>query len=161
MKMPGNMQAMMQQAQKMQQKMQEEIALIRVEASAGGGMVTVKMDGHKNVTGVKIDICKTKIAERNFTDGQRESTDRQGRHDKRAATIRRDLTYSARAILHEFDLSVGDSGSGWIDNGSVDLCSIDLCCQGNRGRDANQKKTNKSSHGILNCFLSRSRSTVR
>ena len=33
----------------MQQKMQEEIALIRVEASAGGGMVTVKMDGHKNV----------------------------------------------------------------------------------------------------------------
>ena len=54
MKMP-NMQAMMQQAQKMQQKMQEEVAQIRVEASAGGGMVTVKMDGHKNVTGVKID----------------------------------------------------------------------------------------------------------
>src|ERR1700733_3767265 len=55
MKMPGNMQAMMQQAQQMQKKMQEEIALIRVEASAGGGMVSVKMDGHKNVTGVKID----------------------------------------------------------------------------------------------------------
>ena len=54
MKVP-NMQAMMQQAQKMQQKMQEEVALIRVEASAGGGMVTVSMDGHKNVTGVKID----------------------------------------------------------------------------------------------------------
>jgi hypothetical protein len=55
MKMPGNMGAMMQQAQKMQQKMQEEVALIRVEATAGGGMVTVSMDGHKNVTGVKID----------------------------------------------------------------------------------------------------------
>jgi nucleoid-associated protein EbfC len=55
MKMPGNMQSMMQQAQKMQQKMQEEIALIRVEASSGGGMVTIKMDGHKNVIGVKID----------------------------------------------------------------------------------------------------------
>ena len=55
MKMPGNMQAMMQQAQKMQQKMQEEIAQIRVEASAGGGMVSVKMDGHKNVTAVRID----------------------------------------------------------------------------------------------------------
>ena len=55
MKMPGNMQAMMQQAQKMQQKMQEEIALIRVDASAGGGMVTVKMDGQKHVTAVKID----------------------------------------------------------------------------------------------------------
>lgn len=55
MKMPGNMGAMMQQAQKMQQKMQEEVALIRVEASAGGGMVTIHMDGHKNVTAVKID----------------------------------------------------------------------------------------------------------
>ncbi len=41
MKMPGNMQAMMKQAQQMQQRMQEEIELIRVEASAGGGMVTL------------------------------------------------------------------------------------------------------------------------
>ncbi len=55
MKMPGNMQAMMKQAQQMQEKLQEEIARIRVEASAGGGMVSVKMDGHKNVLGVKID----------------------------------------------------------------------------------------------------------
>jgi DNA-binding YbaB/EbfC family protein len=55
MKLPGNMQAMMKQAQQMQQKLQEEIAAIRVEASAGGGMVTVKMDGQKNVLAVKID----------------------------------------------------------------------------------------------------------
>ncbi len=55
MKLPGNMQAMMKQAEQMQKKLQEEIALIRVEASAGGGMVTVKMDGHKNCLGVKID----------------------------------------------------------------------------------------------------------
>ena len=58
MKLPGNMQQMqqmMQQAQKMQQKLQEEIAQIKVEASAGGGMVTVKMDGQKNVIGVRID----------------------------------------------------------------------------------------------------------
>ncbi len=55
MKMPGNMQNMMKQAQQMQQKLQEQIAAIRVEASAGGGMVTVKMDGHKNVLAVKID----------------------------------------------------------------------------------------------------------
>ena len=55
MKLPGNMQGMMKQMQQMQQKMQEEIALIRVEASAGGGMVTVKMDGQKNVLSVKID----------------------------------------------------------------------------------------------------------
>jgi len=49
------MQAMMRQAQQMQQRLQEEIAQIRVEASAGGGMVTVKMDGQKNVLAVKID----------------------------------------------------------------------------------------------------------
>ena len=55
MKLPGNMQNMMKQAQQMQERMQQEVALIRVEASAGGGMVTVKMDGKKNVTGVKID----------------------------------------------------------------------------------------------------------
>ncbi len=55
MKLPGNMQSMMKQAQQMQQRMQEEVAQIRVEATAGGGMVSVKMDGHKNVLGVKID----------------------------------------------------------------------------------------------------------
>jgi hypothetical protein len=55
MKMPGNMQAMMQQAQKMQEKLQAEVALIRVEGTAGGGMVAIRMDGHKNVLGVKID----------------------------------------------------------------------------------------------------------
>ncbi len=55
MKLPGNMQAMMQQAQKMQEKLQGEVALIRVEASVGGGMVTVKMDGNKHVLAVKID----------------------------------------------------------------------------------------------------------
>jgi DNA-binding YbaB/EbfC family protein len=55
MKIPGNMQSMMKQAQQMQQKLQEEIAAIRVEASAGGGMISVKMDGQKNVLGVRID----------------------------------------------------------------------------------------------------------
>src|SRR6202162_1178747 len=55
MKLPGNMQSMMKQAEQMQKKLQEEIALIRVEASAGGGMVTVKMDGKKTVLSVRID----------------------------------------------------------------------------------------------------------
>jgi hypothetical protein len=55
MKMPGNMQAMMKQAQQMQERLQQEIAQIRVEASAGGGMVTVKMDGQRNVLAVTID----------------------------------------------------------------------------------------------------------
>jgi DNA-binding YbaB/EbfC family protein len=53
MKMP-NMQNMMQQAQQMQKRMQEEIAKIQVEGSAGGGAVSIGMDGQKNVTSVKI-----------------------------------------------------------------------------------------------------------
>ncbi len=55
MKLPGNMQQMMRQAQQMQEKMQQEIAAIKVEATAGGGMVTVQMDGQKNLLSVKID----------------------------------------------------------------------------------------------------------
>jgi DNA-binding YbaB/EbfC family protein len=58
MKLPGgmgNMQNMMKQAQQMQQRMQEQIAAIRVEGTSGGGMVAIKMDGQKNVLGVKID----------------------------------------------------------------------------------------------------------
>jgi DNA-binding YbaB/EbfC family protein len=49
------MQAMLKQAQQMQERMLKEVEAIRVEASAGGGMVTIKMDGHKNVLGVTID----------------------------------------------------------------------------------------------------------
>ena len=55
MKMPGNMQQMMQQAQRMQEKMQQEIAQVKVEATAGGGMVTITMDGQKNLLSCKID----------------------------------------------------------------------------------------------------------
>ena len=55
MKLPGNMQQMMKQAQQMQEKLHQEIALIKVEATAGGGMVTVQMDGQKNLLAVKID----------------------------------------------------------------------------------------------------------
>jgi DNA-binding YbaB/EbfC family protein len=57
---PGmpNMQQMMQQVQKMQHDMeiaQEELRLETVEASAGGGMVTVKISGDLQVQAVKID----------------------------------------------------------------------------------------------------------
>jgi len=54
-KLPGNMQQMMAQAQKMQEKLHQEIALIKVEATAGGGMVSAQMDGQKNLISVKID----------------------------------------------------------------------------------------------------------
>ena len=50
-----NIQKLMRQAQQMQEKMQRELAELVVEASAGGGMVTVRMSGHKNLLGIAID----------------------------------------------------------------------------------------------------------
>jgi nucleoid-associated protein EbfC len=50
-----NIQAMMKQAQQMQEKMQKQMAEMRVEASAGGGMVTVVTNGAKQVLSLKID----------------------------------------------------------------------------------------------------------
>ncbi len=55
--MGGNMNNMIKQAQKMQQnmlKMQEEIEKEEFEASAGGGVVTVKMSGKKELLSVSI-----------------------------------------------------------------------------------------------------------
>jgi nucleoid-associated protein EbfC len=49
---------MMKEAQKLQEKMlamQEEIAKRKVEATAGGGMVTVEANGKQEITAIKID----------------------------------------------------------------------------------------------------------
>jgi DNA-binding YbaB/EbfC family protein len=46
---------MMQQAQQMQEKLQRQMLDMRIEASAGGGMVTVVVNGHKQVQSLKID----------------------------------------------------------------------------------------------------------
>ena len=50
-----NIQKMMQQAQAMQSKMQEELSAMKIEASSGGGMVVVEMSGAKEVLAVRID----------------------------------------------------------------------------------------------------------
>lgn len=50
-----NIQAMMQQAKQMQEQMQQRMAELRVDATAGGGMVTVTMSGTKQLVSLKID----------------------------------------------------------------------------------------------------------
>ena len=50
-----NIQKMMQQAQAMQTKMQEELAAMKIEATAGGGMVTIEMSGAKDILAVRIE----------------------------------------------------------------------------------------------------------
>jgi DNA-binding YbaB/EbfC family protein len=50
-----NIPEMMKQAQQMQERLQREMAAIRVEGNAGGGMVTVQVNGSKQVQSVVID----------------------------------------------------------------------------------------------------------
>jgi DNA-binding YbaB/EbfC family protein len=50
-----NVQQMMKQAQQMQERLQKQMAELRVEATAGGGMVTVVMNGAKQVQSIAID----------------------------------------------------------------------------------------------------------
>jgi len=46
---------MMKQAQQMQERLQKQMADLRVEATAGGGMVIVTMNGSKQLLSVRID----------------------------------------------------------------------------------------------------------
>ena len=50
-----NIQDMMKQAQVMQERLQTEMAAVRVEGNAGGGMVVVRVNGAKQVQSITID----------------------------------------------------------------------------------------------------------
>jgi nucleoid-associated protein EbfC len=50
-----NIQQMMKQAQQMQERMQKQMAEMRIEATSGGGMVTVVINGSKQVLSLTID----------------------------------------------------------------------------------------------------------
>jgi DNA-binding YbaB/EbfC family protein len=50
-----NMQQLMKQAQKMQEQLQKNMEATVVDASAGGGMVSVKMNGNKQLLSVQIE----------------------------------------------------------------------------------------------------------
>ena len=50
-----NIQNMMKQAQQMQERLQKQMAEMRVEATAGGGMVTVVVNGGKQLQSIRID----------------------------------------------------------------------------------------------------------
>ena len=50
-----NPQKLMKQLQQAQERMQQEIAALQIEAASGGGMVKVVMDGQKNLVSLRID----------------------------------------------------------------------------------------------------------
>ena len=49
-----NIGKMMKDLQKMQTKMQEDLQTLEVEGSAGGGIVTARMNGKKELLGIKL-----------------------------------------------------------------------------------------------------------
>jgi len=54
--MPGfNLQELMSQAKRQYEVLQKKMEETVVEGSSGGGTVTVKMDGRKQILGIKID----------------------------------------------------------------------------------------------------------
>jgi nucleoid-associated protein EbfC len=50
-----NIQQMMKQAQQMQDQLQQQMSQLRTEGNAGGGMVTVVVNGAKQIQSLKID----------------------------------------------------------------------------------------------------------
>jgi DNA-binding YbaB/EbfC family protein len=50
-----DMRQMMKQAQQMQERLKKQMDELRVEASSGGGMVTVVVNGNKQIQSLKID----------------------------------------------------------------------------------------------------------
>jgi len=49
------LQQMLTQFRQMQENLQKQVESVQVETSAGGGMVTIKMNGQKQLTDVRID----------------------------------------------------------------------------------------------------------
>jgi DNA-binding YbaB/EbfC family protein len=52
---PQQIQQMMKQAQQMQERLQKEMTALRIEATAGGGMVSVAINGDKQLLSLTID----------------------------------------------------------------------------------------------------------
>jgi nucleoid-associated protein EbfC len=50
-----NIQQIMKEAQEMQERLQHEMTTMEVETTSGGGMVTVRMNGSKQILDLKID----------------------------------------------------------------------------------------------------------
>jgi hypothetical protein len=51
----GDLNRMLKQAKEMQERLQHDLAEMRIEGSSGGGMVTVAVDGQKNLLTLKLD----------------------------------------------------------------------------------------------------------
>jgi nucleoid-associated protein EbfC len=51
----GNLQRMLKQAKEMQDRLQKELAELRIEGTSGGGIVRLTLDGQKNLVSVRLE----------------------------------------------------------------------------------------------------------
>ena len=90
---------MMKQAQQLQERLQKEMTDMRVEGTAGGGMVTVVVNGHKHVQKLTIDpevVSKDDVemlqdlivrGVNDAAQGRRGAEEQGRRHDERAGLM--------------------------------------------------------------------------
>jgi nucleoid-associated protein EbfC len=93
----SSMRQLMKQAQEMQERLQRELNEMVVDVSVGGGMVTVRMSGHKQLVGVKIDpevmdkddpsVLEDLIVAAVNEAGRKVETEMQGRMGSMAASL--------------------------------------------------------------------------
>jgi hypothetical protein len=91
--------SMMKQAQQMQGRMaemQESLAQLKVEAKAGGGMVTVEANGQQKILGVRIDASLL------------ESNDKEMLEDLLVAAVNQALDKARETAAMEMQKITGD-----------------------------------------------------
>jgi nucleoid-associated protein EbfC len=99
----GQIASLMKQAQEMQgrmQEMKEKLGRLKVEGSAGGGMVTVEMNGHQQLLGCRIDQSL-------FDPSDREMLDRELIEDLVVAAVNQALDRARQASADEMGKLAG------------------------------------------------------
>lgn len=103
----GNMASMLKQAQEMSGKMkemQESLANLKVEGSAGGGMVVVEASGQKKILSVKIE------------EGLLESNDQEMLQDLIVAATNQALTKAEEKAAEEMSKLTGGMNLPGLDD---------------------------------------------
>jgi hypothetical protein len=95
------LQQMLSQFRQVQERLEKQIGEISVEASAGGGMVAVKMNGQKQLTEIRIepDVFKSKDQEMLQDLVQAAVNDAARRVDDELARQMKDLTGSMPGMM--------------------------------------------------------------
>ncbi len=116
----GNFASMLKQASAMKGKMaemQEKLAGVRVEGSAGGGLITVEASGHQKITAIRVDPSLLKEDDREMLEDLLAAAVNQALDKAKAAAAREMAELTGGMNLPGFDdmlkeLNPGDGSGG-------------------------------------------------